>query len=73
LVEDRSAFKPGEICELEIQRSNYRIRLLVRVVRCVVAGGGKGSHSGIRYRTAFQFLETATPAFVALLEELSQQ
>jgi hypothetical protein len=72
LVEDASPFKPGSICELDLRRSGRAIRLRVEVVRSVVAGGGKGSSTGIRYRTGFHFLENAPPAFFTLFGELSE-
>lgn len=70
LVEHASPCKPGSMYELELLRSGRRIRLRAQVVRSVVTGGGKGSQ--IRYRTAFQFLETSPPALFALVLELSQ-
>jgi hypothetical protein len=71
LVEHIRPFTPGSICELEVWRSSLGIRIRAEVVRSVVSGGGKGSHTGIRYRTAVHFLETPRNIFT-LLPELSE-
>jgi hypothetical protein len=47
------------------------IRLRAEVVRSVVSGGGKGSHTGIRYRTAVHFLDAPQVIFT-LFPELSE-
>jgi hypothetical protein len=47
------------------------IRLRAEVVRSVVSGGGKGSPTGMRFRTAVHFLETPKSIFT-LLPELSE-
>jgi hypothetical protein len=71
LVEHARPFAPGSICEVELWRSSLGIRLRAEVVRSFVSGGGKGSHTGIRYRTAVHFLETPQTIFM-LLPELSE-
>jgi hypothetical protein len=48
------------------------IRLRAEVVRSVVSGGGKGSHTGIRYRTAVHFLDVPQVIFI-LFPELSEE
>ncbi|MEK7204036.1 MAG: PilZ domain-containing protein, partial [candidate division NC10 bacterium] len=58
LVEHVKPFTPGSICDVEVWRSSLGIRLRAEVVRSVVSGGGKGSLTGLRYRTAVHFLET---------------
>jgi hypothetical protein len=72
LVEHVKPFTPGSICEVEVWRSSLGIRLRAEVVRSVVSGGGKGSHSGIRYRTAVHFLENPQSIFT-LIPELSEE
>jgi hypothetical protein len=72
LVEHIKPFTPGSICEVEVWRSSLGIRLRAEVVRSVVSGGGKGSHSGMRYRTAVHFLETPQIIYT-LLPELSEE
>ena len=72
LVEHVKPFTPGSICEVEVWRSSLGIRLRAEVVRSVVSGGGKGSHTGIRYRTAVHFLETPQNIYT-LLPELSEE
>jgi len=72
LVEHIRPFTPGSICEVELWRSSHGLRLRAEVVRSVVSGGGKGSHAGIRYRTAVHFLETPQ-SFFTLLPELSEE
>lgn len=72
LVEHIRPFTPGSICEVELWRSSHGIRLRAQVVRSFVSGGGKGSHTGIRYRTAVHFLETPQSIFT-LLPELSEE
>lgn len=72
LVEHIRPFTPGSVCEVELWRSSHGIRLRAEVVRSVVSGGGKGSHTGIRYRTAVHFLETPQSIFT-LLPELSEE
>ena len=71
LVEYARPFPPGSVCEVELWRSCQGIRLQAEVVRSVVSGGGKGSQTGIRYRTAVHFLDTPEGIF-ALLPELSE-
>ena len=71
LVEYARPFPPGSICEVELWRSSLGIRLQAEVVRSVVSGGGKGSQTGMRYRTAVHFLETPQTIFT-LLPELSE-
>lgn len=71
LVEHVRPFTPGSICEVELWRSGMGVRLRAEVVRSVVSGGGKGSHTGIRYRTAVHFLDAPQGIF-ALLPELSE-
>ncbi len=72
LVEYARPFPPGSICEVELWRSSQGIRLRAEVVRSFVSGGGKGSQTGIRYRTAVHFLETPQSIFM-LVPELSDQ
>jgi hypothetical protein len=72
LVEHVRPFTPGSICEVELWRSSLGVRLRGEVVRSVVSGGGKGSHTGIRYRTAVHFLETPDIIFT-LLPELHEE
>jgi len=72
LVEHARPFAPGSICEVELWRSSLGVRLRAEVVRSFVSGGGKGSQTGIRYRTAVHFLETPQTIFM-LLPELSDQ
>jgi hypothetical protein len=72
LVEHVKPFTPGSICEVEVWRSSLGIRLRAEVVRSVVSGGGKGSLSGMRYRTAVHFLETPQIIYT-LLPELSEE
>ena len=72
LVEHVKPFTPGSICEVEVWRSSLGIRLRAEVVRSVVSGGGKGSLTGIRYRTAVHFLETPQNIYT-LLPELSEE
>jgi hypothetical protein len=72
LVEHIRPFTPGSVCEVELWRSSHGIRLRAQVVRSVVSGGGKGSLTGIRYRTAVHFLETP-PSIFTLLPELSEE
>ena len=72
LVEHVKPFTPGSICEVEVWRSSLGIRLRAEVVRSVVSGGGKGSHTGLRYRTAVHFLETPQIIYT-LLPELSEE
>jgi len=71
LVEYARPFPPGSICEVELWRSSQGIRFRAEVVRSVVSAGGKGSQTGIRYRTAVHFLETPQTIFT-LLPELSE-
>jgi hypothetical protein len=72
LVEYARPFPPGSICEVEVWRSSLGIRLRAKVVRSCVSGGGKGSQTGLCYRTAVHFLETP-PAIFTLLPELSEE
>jgi hypothetical protein len=72
LVEHVKPFTPGSICEVEVWRSSLGIRLRAEVVRSVVSGGGKGSFTGLRYRTAVHFLETPQIIYT-LLPELSEE
>ena len=72
LVEYTRPFPPGSTCEVELWRYSQGIRLRAEVVRSFVSGGGKGSQTGIRYRTAVHFLETPPSIFV-LIPELSDQ
>jgi hypothetical protein len=72
LVEHVRPFTPGSICEVELWRSGMGIRLRAEVVRSVVSGGGKGSHTGIRYRTAVHFLDAPQGIF-KLVPELSDE
>jgi hypothetical protein len=72
LVEYTRPFPPGSTCEVELWRFSQGIRLRAEVVRSFVSGGGKGSQTGIRYRTAVHFLETPPSIFV-LIPELSDQ
>lgn len=71
LVEHVRPFTPGSICEVELWRSGMGIRLRAEVVRSVVSSGGKGSHTGIRYRTAVHFLDAPQVIFT-LVPELSE-
>jgi hypothetical protein len=71
LIEHGTAFKPGSVCEVELDRSGQTVRLRGKVVRTFVANGS-GSHPGLRYRTALQFLETPKDIF-DLLPELSEE
>jgi hypothetical protein len=71
LVEYTRPFPPGTTCEVELWRSSQGIRLRAEVVRSFVSGGGKGSQTGIRYRTAVHFLDTPQTIFT-LLPELSE-
>lgn len=68
LVEHARPFPPGSICEVELWRSSLGIRLRAEVVRSVVSGGGLGSQTGIRYRTAVHFLETPQSILILLPE-----
>jgi hypothetical protein len=72
LVEYARPFPPGSICDVEVWRSSLGIRLRAKVVRSCVSGGGKGSQTGLCYRTAVHFLETP-PAIFTLLPELSEE
>jgi hypothetical protein len=72
LIEHVRPFTPGSICEVELWRFSLGVRLRAEVVRSVVSSGGKGSHKGIRYRTAVHFLETPQSIFT-LLPELSEE
>lgn len=72
LVEHIKPFTPGSICDVEVWRSSLGIRLRAEVVRSVVSGGGKGCHTGIRYRTAVHFLDAPQVIFT-LLPELSEE
>jgi hypothetical protein len=71
LVEHGTPFKPGSVCEVELGRSGQTVRLRGEVVRTFVSNGD-GSHPGLRYRTAIQFLETPKGIF-ELLPELSEE
>ena len=71
LVEYARPFPPGSVCEVELWRSCQGIRFQAEVVRSVVSGGGKGSQTGLRYRTAVHFLDTPQTIFT-LLPELSE-
>ena len=71
LIEHKSPFAPGCVCEVELWRSGKTVRLRGEVVRTFVATG-EGSHAGLRYRSAVQFLETP-PAIFELLPELSEE
>ncbi|MEK7204022.1 MAG: hypothetical protein AAB254_00815, partial [candidate division NC10 bacterium] len=71
LIEHGTPFKPGSVCEVELGRSGQTIRLRGEVVR-TFATNSSGSHPGIRYRTAVQFLETP-PGIFDLLPELSEE
>jgi hypothetical protein len=71
LIEHKSPFKPGCVCEVELSRSGQNVRLRGEVVRTFVANGG-GSQAGLRYRSAVQFLETP-PAIFELLPELCEE
>lgn len=71
LIEHKSPFKPGCVCEVELWRTGRKVHLRGEVVRTFVANGG-GSHAGLRYRSAVQFLETP-PAIFELLPELSEE
>ncbi len=70
LFEHTEQFRPGVVCQLELERSGQRIRLRGEVVRSFVAAirGGDGA---IQYRTAVQLQETF-PSLFALLPELSE-
>jgi len=70
LIEHKSPFTPGCVCEVELWRSGRKVRLRGEVVRTFVADGGD-RHTGLRYRSAVQFLETP-PAIYELLPELSE-
>ncbi len=70
LVEHAKPFPPGSICDLELWRAGLGVRVRAEVVRSVVSGGGKGSRSGVLYRTAVHFLETPQSIYM-LLPELS--
>ena len=72
LVEHARPFAPGSICEVELWRSSLGIRLRAEVVRSFVSGGGRGSQTGLRYRTAVHFLDTPRSIFM-LLPELSEE
>ena len=70
LFEHTAQFRPGVVCQLELERSGQRIRLCGEVVRSFVAAIREGD-GAIQYRTAVQLQETSPPLF-ALLPELSQ-
>jgi hypothetical protein len=72
LVEHVAPFKSGSIYEVELRRSDRTVRLRAEVVRSVVAGGSNLGRAGIRYRTAFHFVETVPPDLFALVPELSE-
>ncbi len=71
LIEHTSPFRPGCVCEVELCRSSQKVRLRGEVVRTFVAAGG-GSHGGVRYRSAVQFLETPAAIFDLLPELLEE-
>jgi hypothetical protein len=71
LIEHKSPFRPGCVCEVELWRTGRKVHLRGEVVRTFVANGG-GSQTGLRYRSAVQFLETP-PAIFELLPELSEE
>lgn len=70
-VEHTAPFKPGSVCEVELEGSGQTIRFRGEVVRSTVTGGA-GKEKGIRYLTAVEFLE-APGTVLALLQELSEQ
>jgi hypothetical protein len=70
LVEHPTPFKPGSVCEVELERSGQKIHLRGEVVRSTVTRGG-GKVSGIRYLTAVEFLEPPE-TILSLLQGLSE-
>jgi succinyl-CoA synthetase beta subunit len=72
LVEHPTPFKPGTVCDVELERSGQKIHLRGEVVRSAVTRGGGGKAGGIRYLTAVEFLEPPE-TILSLLQGLSQE
>ena len=70
-IEHTAPFKPGSVCEVELEGSGQTIRFRGEVVRSTVMGGA-GKERGIRYLTAVEFLE-APGTIQALLQELAEE